>query len=56
MIDKEFQKKALQERIDWVAGRLILAIGSGDFKQELSLMVQFLEANAYDRGLKARGK
>ncbi len=37
--------KSLTERIDWAAGRLILSIGEGRFKDELSIVIQVIEAN-----------
>lgn len=39
----------LTERIDWACGRLILSIGSGEFRKEITLIVQVLEQNAVAR-------
>jgi hypothetical protein len=39
----------LRKRIDWAMGKLLLAIGAGKAKEELSLIVQILETNAIRR-------
>jgi len=39
----------LEDRINWASGKLILAIGAGNFRSELSLVTQVLETNAVAR-------
>jgi hypothetical protein len=55
-MNKSLEEMTTEETVDYLTGRLIMAIGRGDFRQEVSLWVMALKTESYDRGFKAAQK
>lgn len=50
MSNKPFEEMDFSEKIDWATGYLTLAIGRGDFRGAVNLILQQAETAGYRRG------
>lgn len=50
MKSEDYNKLDTDTRISYWLGRLLVAIGRGDIRSELYLMIDFLTRDAYERG------
>jgi hypothetical protein len=53
---KELKEMSTEELIDYVAGRLCISIGHGDFRSEVCLWVMSLQSLGYQNGFEAGKK
>lgn len=52
----DFTKMTRKEQVAYWVGTLCLAIGKGKFNEEVSLMMDFYQREAYERGIEAGKK
>jgi hypothetical protein len=50
-MEKTFAEMTFQERVNWAAGELILAIGEGRFRERLWTVCSTFNGDAWDRGI-----
>lgn len=43
----------LEEKVNWVSGSLIIAIGGGHFRSAIAGIIMAIETNAFERGREA---
>lgn len=55
MSDKQFFAKSQVDQVSYWVGRLLVAIGSGKFREEAWQMIDMYSQHAYDEGRKSHG-
>lgn len=53
MSQDDYEKMSNEDQVAYWMGRLLIAIGKGEFKGELYMMTDFVRRTAYERGVVA---
>ena len=48
------EEMSFKEKVDWATGQLIISIGKGNFKDELTTILLAVTSEAYNRGYNKR--
>ena len=51
---KDIEEMNFKEKVDWATGKLIISIGNGNFKDELTTILLAVISEAYHRGYNKR--
>jgi hypothetical protein len=54
--DDEFLARPRDQQVSYWVGQVLIAIGKGKFREEISTIIEFYQREAYYRGLNAKAK